>query len=317
VRGATTIAALNFFQSAVQVVGLLIVMLLSDPWLTLVISLAGPVLALVIQRFSRWTKKAAVGGMAETAGLSSAIMEGIDGIKTVKVDNREAYEEGRVADAVARRQVFIIKGANIGAATAPVIEVLTSVVIAGFFLYAGLRSIHDPKLVGAYGAFLISLLIAGQSVRQLSTLQPVFTEGFAAAGRIFAAIDVKATVADAPNAHALAEPARAVAFEDVGFAYAIEGEPALNGVSLKVLRGETIALVGPSGGGKSTVLNLIPRFYDVTGGKVTIDDHDVRDITIASLRHQIALVTLEPFMFDDTIRANIAYAKDDATQEQI
>jgi len=317
VRGATTVAALNFLQSAVQVIGLIVVMALSDPWLTLAISLAGPLLAFVIRRFSRWTKKAAVKGMAETAGLSSAIMEGIDGIKTVKVDNREAFEEGRVAAAVARRQVHIIKGANIGAATAPVIEVITAVVIAGFFLYAGHRIIGDPKLVGAYVAFLASLLVASQSVRQLSTLQSVFTEGFAAAGRIFAAIDVKAEVADAPDAVVLGEPARAVTFDKVGFAYAADGEPALNGVSLNVQRGETIALVGPSGGGKSTVLNLIPRFYDVISGSIAIDGHDIRTLTLASLRDQIGLVTQEPFLFDDTIAANIAYARPHASQPEI
>ncbi len=317
VRGATTLAALNFLQSAVPVVGLVVVMAFSDPWLTLVISLAGPLLAVVIQRFSRWTKKAAVGGMAETAGLSSAIMEGIDGIKTVKVDNREAFEEGRVAAAVARRQVFIIKGANIGAATAPVIEVITALVIAGFFFYAGHRIVENPKLVGAYVAFLASLLIASQSVRQLSTLQSQFTEGFAAAGRIFTAMDVPAQVTDAQDAGVLTERAGSLAFEDVGFAYSDDGEPALNGVGLKVQAGETIALVGPSGGGKSTVLNLIPRFYDVSSGAITVDGRDIRGLTLASLRDQIGLVTQDPFLFDDTIRANIAYPRPEASQDEI
>jgi subfamily B ATP-binding cassette protein MsbA len=317
VRGATTVAALNFLQSAVQVIALVGVMIFSDFRLTLIISLAGPVLAAVIMRFSRWTKKAAIRGMAETAGLSSAIMEGIDGIKTVKVDNREAYEVGRVAAAVARRQVFIIKGANIGAATAPVIEVITSIVLAGFFLYAGLQVLHDPTRIKAYAAILTSLLIASQSVRQLSTLQSVFSEGFAAAGRIFAAIDVRAEVTDAPDAIVLSEPAHGVAFDNVGFAYAVDGEPALNGVSLAVERGETIALVGPSGGGKSTVLNLIPRFYDVSSGAITIDGRDIRGLTLASLRDQIGLVTQEPFLFDDTVRANIAYPRPEATQDEI
>ncbi len=317
VRGATTVAALNFLQSAVQVVALVGLMIYSDFRLTLAIILAGPLLAAVIQRFSRWTKKAAVKGMAETAGLSSAIMEGIDGVKTVKVDNREAYEVGRVASAVARRQVFIIQGANIGAATAPVIEMITSVVLAGFFFYAGLQVLHDHSRLKAYAAILTSLLVASQSVRQLSTLQSVFSEGFAAAGRIFAAIDVKAEVADAPGAVVLAEPAHGVAFEDVGFAYAADGEPALNGVSLAVRRGETIALVGPSGGGKSTVLNLIPRFYDVSSGAITLDGRDIRGLTLASLRDQIGLVTQEPFLFDDTVRANIAYPRPEASSAEI
>jgi subfamily B ATP-binding cassette protein MsbA len=142
------------------------------------------------------------------------------------------------------------------------------------------------------------------------------TEGAAAARRLFGALDVEPTIRDPAQGLALPAGASTVRLEDVSFSYGDE-TPVLEGLSLEARRGEIVALVGPSGAGKSTVLNLIPRFYDVTGGKVTIDDYDLRDVTLASLRHQIALVTQEPFLFDDTIRANIAYAKDDASQAEI
>jgi subfamily B ATP-binding cassette protein MsbA len=141
-------------------------------------------------------------------------------------------------------------------------------------------------------------------------------EGLAASRRLFAAMDVEQEIGDRQDAHPLTEAARSLRFEQVSFEYSASA-PALNDVTLAVERGETVALVGPSGGGKSTILNLIQRFYDVNAGRVTIDGHDVRDLTLKSLREQIGLVTQEPFLFDDTIRANIAYARDGATDEAV
>jgi ATP-binding cassette, subfamily B, bacterial MsbA len=312
VRSAATNGLITAVQNGVMVAALLVVMALRDVWLTLAILLVGPLLGAVMNRFNRWSRKAAIGGMSETSSLSTAIMEGIDGVKVVKIDNREAFEEARVAAAVDRRQGHIIRGANVSAATAPVTEIVTSVVIAGVLAYAGWRRMP----VGAFFSFFTALLTAAQSLRQLSNLQPVFTEGRAAAERLFEAIDIPAEVADAPDAIALSEPARGVRLSDVSFAYH-DGAPALEQVSLEVGRGETVALVGPSGGGKSTILNLIPRFYDVDAGVVSLDGHDVRGLTLQSLREQIALVTQEPFLFDDSIRANIAYARPEASAGEI
>jgi subfamily B ATP-binding cassette protein MsbA len=135
--------------------------------------------------------------------------------------------------------------------------------------------------------------------------------------RLFAALDVEPEVREEPRAQALTRGDGAIRFDKVGFSYGQANGPTLTSISLEAGRGETIALVGPSGGGKSTILNLIPRFYDPTSGRVMIDGTDVRDVTLTSLRAQIALVTQEPFLFDDTIRANIAYAHPDASQAQV
>ncbi len=318
VRTAATSSMINYVRETLILVGVLGWMLYSDWSLTLGILLVGPLASLLIGRFSRWVKKAATKAMNETAGFSTAVMEGFDGIKIVKIDNREVYEVGRVAAAIERRQTHIIKGANIGASLAPTLEVIGAFALAGAVAYAAWQHVLDSHITaGVFTSFALSLGIASQSLRQLGVLQPTFVEGFTAAQRMFVQMDAERLVAEAPKAMVMDQRASRLALDDVTFSYGVEGEGALRGVSIEVSRGETIALVGPSGGGKSTILNLIPRFYDVGGGAVTIDGEDTRTLTLASLRDQIGLVTQETFLFDDTIRANIAYPRPGATQDEI
>ncbi|MBV9511448.1 MAG: ABC transporter ATP-binding protein, partial [Caulobacteraceae bacterium] len=317
VRAASTTAVVTYVREGVTVIGAVAVMLARDPVMTLAIMLAAPVVTGLIRRFTRWTKKATLNAMQETTTLSSAIMEGIAGVKVVKIDNREAFETDHVAAAVDRRQAFIIKGANIGAALAPLVEVVTFAVLAGVLAYAGWRHGQGKMTIGDFTSIAGCLAIASQSLRQLANIQGSFTEGFTAAQRMFAVMDAKAEVADALEARPLSAPARGVALDHVGFAYDADGDPAIEDISLRVERGETVALVGPSGGGKSTIFNLIPRFYDVTAGAVRLDGHDVRELTQASLRDQIALVAQEPFLFDDTVLANIAYPRPEATRAEV
>ena len=170
--------------------------------------------------------------------------------------------------------------------------------------------------VGAFVAFIGGLGLASQSLRQLANLQTVFAEGLSAARRLFAALDVEPEIRDTPGAPDLPAGEAAIRFEDVSFAYQ-DGHPVLDGVTFEARRGQTIALVGPSGSGKTTLLNLIPRFYDPSSGRVTIDGTDIRQVRLESLRRQIALVTQEPFLFDDTIRANIAYGTKPEDEEQV
>jgi len=218
---------------------------------------------------------------------------------------------------VKRRQKFLVKGANARARAAPATETLMTLITAGVIAYAGWRSQSGGMNVGAFVAFIGALGLASQSLRQLANLQTVMAEGLSAARRLFASLDVEPEVREQPGAKPLVITDGTVAFDNVGFAYGAEDRPALQGVSFEVRRGETVALVGPSGGGKTTILNLIPRFYDASSGKVMIDGVDVRDVTLASLRDHVALVTQEPFLFDESIRANIAYGRPGASQEQV
>ncbi len=314
-EGATT-GVVNYTQAGVAVIANLGVMVVQDWMLTLIVLCAAPILSWVLSQFQRSTKKAAEGAMAETSALSTAVMESLDGVRLIKIDNRETYEEARVAEVVDRRQRFIIKGANARAAAAPATETLTMVVVALVIAYAGFRAIHGEAHLGQFVTFLAALLVVSQNLRQVANLQTVITEGLTAAGRLMAAMDVKPEVVDAPGARPLQLTDASIRFEDVSFAYDAAA-PALSGVNLEVRRGETVALVGPSGGGKSTILSLIPRFYDVTAGRVAIDGVDVRDVGMASLRDHIALVTQEPFLFDDTLRANIAHARPEASDAEV
>jgi subfamily B ATP-binding cassette protein MsbA len=316
IREAATNGIVNYTQHFLTVVGAITVMVSNDALLSVAVLVVAPLVGLIMRRFSRKTTKAAKGAMQETSALSTAIMESLDGIKIVKIENREGYEEARVNEVIDRRQRHLIKGANARATAAPATETLMTLVTAGVLAYAGWRSLTGEMNVGAFVAFLAALGMASQSMRQLANLQTVMAEGLIAARRLFAALDVEAEVRDVPGAKELPTGETTVRFEAVSFTYGGE-EPVLDRVTLEARRGETVALVGPSGGGKSTILNLIPRFYDVTGGRVTIDGVDLREVTLASLRHRIALVTQEPFLFDDTIHANIAYARPDASQEEI
>jgi subfamily B ATP-binding cassette protein MsbA len=316
IREAATAGVINYTQHFLIVLGAVTVMISNDRLLSWVLVLVFPVSGVIMRRFSKRTTKAARGAMVETSALSTAIMESLDGVRVVKLENREAYEEARIAEVVKRRQTHLFKGANARARAAPATELMMTLITAAVIAYAGWRSANHHMTVGSFVAFMAALAMASQSLRQLANLQTVMAEGMSAARRLFAALDVEPEVREEPGAEPLARSRGTIAFQNVGFAYA-GGHAALTGINFEVKRGETVALVGPSGGGKTTVLNLIPRFYDPTGGRVLLDGRDVREATLASLRDQIALVTQEPFLFDDTIRANIGYARPEASQEAI
>jgi subfamily B ATP-binding cassette protein MsbA len=316
IREAATSGVVNYTREFLTVLATVAVMFQLDPILAAGVLIVGPVASLFIRRFSKKTTKAAKGAMGETSNLSTAIMESLDGVKIVKMENREAYEEGRVAAVIERRQRHLIKGSNAKAMAAPATEAFGALITAGVFVYAGWRAMSGGMTAGVFTAFLAALAMALQSLRQVANLQTTFSEGFTAARRLFEQLDVAPAIVDPADAKTLPAGEASIAFDKVSFAYG-DNAPALSEVSLTARKGETIALVGPSGGGKSSILNLIPRFYDVTGGAVTIDGHDVRSVTVASLRDRIALVTQEPFLFDDTIRANIAYARPGAAEDEI
>jgi subfamily B ATP-binding cassette protein MsbA len=326
VREAAASATLNYLQQGLTLVAMFGVMLWTDWPLTVLAMLIAPFVGWVLRDYSKRTTKAAHGAMEESSTLTSAIMESLDGVRVIKMENKEAFEEARVADAIARRQKHIIAGGDARAMAAPVSEMMVMVMICAVIAYAAWRiqlsATHlgpfpiNPITPGSFTAFVAALMTANQSLRQVANLQTVMSEGMIAARRLFGALDVEPTIRDAPAARVLEVGQATVRLEDVSFTYD-DATPVLTGLSLEARRGEIVALVGPSGAGKSTVLNLIPRFYDVTGGRVLIDDLDVRQVGLASLRSRIALVTQEPFLFDDTIRVNIAYAKDGATQGEI
>jgi subfamily B ATP-binding cassette protein MsbA len=316
IREAATAGLVNYTQNLLTVVAAGVVLAATDPVLALIVLVAAPAAALIMRRFVGRTSRAAKSAMQETSALSAAVMESLDGIKIVKIENREADEEARVAAVIRRRLAHLISGSNAKALAAPATDTLMAIVMAAIIAFAGWRALHGQIQISNLLAFIVALAFGAQALRFLANYQTILAEGLAAASRLFEALDEQPAIGDRPRAKAVGRAKGAIRFEDVRFAYDPE-VPALDGVSFEVEPGRTAALVGPSGGGKSTILNLIPRFYDVDGGAIMLDGRDIRDITLTSLRAQIALVTQEPFLFDDTVGANIAYARPSASQAQI
>ena len=316
IRQAATDGVVKYTQQALTVVFLTAYLMTIDWILGLMVIVVGPIAVFFLRRFSKRAKKAIRGAMAETSNLSTALMESLDGVKIVKMEGREAFEVGRVQKVVDRRQKFLVKGSTTKASAGPIMEMLMTLLLAGVMAYAGWRSQSGALSVGAFTAFVASLLLLGQSMMQLSSLQTVMSEGLAAARRLLAAIDIEPEVRESATPKALPQGPVELVFDKVSFAYHADA-PALSKLSIRAAPGETIALVGPSGGGKTTILNLIPRFYDPDTGAVTINGMDVRETSMHELRSMIGLVMQEPFLFDDTIRANIAYSRPEATDAEV
>lgn len=316
-RQAVSNAIASGTGDALKVIGLGAVMVYQD-WQLAALSLAiAPVLGVFTRQTSKRMRKAATLGQLETGTLTTLLTDTLSGTRTVKAYGREAHEVSRVSQSIETRLGYLIKIIRVRAGAGPVTDTITGFAIAGVIFYAGWKAQTGEMELGQFVSFLGAMMMAYRPLRSLSQINTVMQEGLAAAARVFALLDVEDRVFTKPNPQAIAAGTPAtIRFDDVAFAYD-DGTPALRGVSFEMRPGQALALVGPSGGGKSTILNLIPRFYDVTGGTVSLFGHDVRDLEIADLRSRIALVTQDPFLFDETIAANIRYGLEGATQEQI
>ena len=317
IREAATSGLINYTQNLLTAVACGVVMVVQDPVLAALLIVVAPIVAWVMRHFVNRTRDAANLAMDETSALSTAVMESLDGIKIVKIETREDDEEARVAEVIGRRLGHLIAGANAKAMAGPATDTLMTIAMAAILAFASWRALGGRSEVSHLVAFIVALAMAAQSIRFLANYQPILTEGLAAAARLFRTLDEAPTIGDKPGARTLERAKGALKLDKVSFAYDRGGDVALDQVSLEARPGQTVALVGPSGGGKSTILNLIPRFYEADQGSLSLDGVDVRDLTLASLRAQIALVTQDPFLFDDTIRANIAYSRPGASEAEI
>ena len=317
IREAATSGLTNYTQNLLAVIASAVVMVVEDPVLAGLLIVVAPMIAWVMRHFVRRTRDAASLAMDETSALSTAVMESLDGIKIVKIETREADEEARVAEVVERRLGHLIKGANAKALAGPATDTLMTAAMAVIIAFAGWRAMGGRPEISHLMAFIVALAFGAQAIRFLANYQPILTEGLAAAARLFRTLDEAPAIVDREGARDIGRARGEVRLERVAFAYDRGGDAALSEITLQARPGQTVALVGPSGGGKSTIISLIPRFYEADAGRITLDGVDVRDLTLKSLRGQIALVTQEPFLFDDTIRANIAYSRPDASEAEI
>ena len=320
VREAAVRLANNLVRDLLTVIVLIGAMVWLD-WLMAVVVLAVYPLAMQpIIRIGTRQRRASGNLQEHMEEVTSLLAETLQGARMVKAYQLEAAETARTRtafDGLYSRLVGLLTGR---AKIDPILEVVGGLAVGGVVALAGWRVANGQLQVGDVIAFITTLILLVQPVRGIGTLNAVTQEALAAAERVLTLLDRPRLVADMPGAADLGDVKGDVTFDSVGFAYdtaAEDGPPALAGVDFTARRGETVALVGPSGAGKSTVINLLPRFFDVTAGRISIDGTDIGSVTLDSLRRNVALVGQEAVLFDDTIAANIAFGRPDATHDEI
>jgi ATP-binding cassette, subfamily B, bacterial MsbA len=319
-RAAINRGVTGLGRELLSLLALTAVMIYQDWQLAAISVLLLPVVAWVTQRLSRSLRKSSTRGMEEAGVLTRALTEALAGRRIIKAYNLETRVTKAAEARISGRLKHLLRAVRSRAAAVPSTDVIGGVAAALTMAYAGYQHFNGTLEINQFGSFVAAMLLAQQPVRNLSQLWTISSEGVAAAKRIFAVIDTRPAIVDAPDAGPLRiapPPASAhIRFDGVHFAYS-GAEPALDDVGFEIAPGRKAALVGPSGAGKSTVFNLLLRFYDPDDGTVLIDDQDIRGVTLASLRANIALVTQEPFLFDETIRDNIGYGRPGAGLDAI
>ncbi|MEM1086651.1 MAG: ABC transporter ATP-binding protein [Pseudomonadota bacterium] len=316
IRDAGLRFANNFTKSIVTVLGALGMMVYYDWQLTLIILIVYPIAFWPVVSLGERIRKRAKRAQKQVGDVTALLSEGFQSARVVKAYGLEDYQKERAKLGFVERTRLFLKVLSDKAAVDPILEVTGGIALAGILGFTAWRIGTGESTLGGFLGVLAAIAIAAPEIRALGTLNAVAQEGGAAADRVFEIVDAEAVVADAGGAAALANVKGGVAFEDVAFAYP-DGTPALKGLSFEAKPGETIALVGPSGAGKSTVFNVLLRLYDVNSGAATVDGQDVRDVTAASVRGVMALVSQDTSLFDDTVRANIALGRLGASQHEI
>jgi subfamily B ATP-binding cassette protein MsbA len=315
-RSAVSNSLTGMGKDSLTLLALVGVMFYQDWLLAVIAFFAFPTAVMPIRRLGKRMRKVSTNTQLELGRFTTLLDQVFQGARHVKAYAMEDEESARARAVIDRLYTLAFKAGKVRAASHPIMETLGGIAIVAVILYGGAQVIDGARTTGTFFSFITALLLAYEPVKRLANLNNALQEGLAAAQRLFASLDTEPKIRDAAAARPLAVGSGEVRFERVSFGYR-PGTAALEEISLTVPDGKTAALVGPSGAGKSTLLNLIPRFYDVTAGRVTIDGQDVRTVTMRSLRGAIGLVAQEVGLFDDTVRANIAYGRRDATEAEL
>ena len=315
-RAAVSNALTGLGKDFLSLIGLVGVMFWQDWQLGFIAFVVFPVAVIPIARLGKRMRKVTVNTQEEMGQFTTLLEQTFQGARVVKSYGMEEYEKSRVRAIAERVFSLVFKAARVRSLASPIMESLGGVAITLVITYGGFRVIHDNMDPGSFFSFITALLLAYEPMKRLANLNATLQEGLAGAQRLFQLLDREPTIQEKPNTKALAITGGGIKLKDLQFSY-VTGQAALADLSFDVPAGKTVALVGPSGAGKSTILNLIPRFYDVDNGRIAIDGTDVQDVTFESLRGAMALVSQEITLFDDTIRANIAYGRPDASEDEI
>ena len=315
-RVAVSNALTGFGKDLLSLFGLLGVMFWQDWKLALLAFIVFPIAIIPIARLGKRMRKVTVNTQEEMGQFTTLLEQTFHGARVVKSYGMEEYEKNRVQVIAERIFRLVFKAARVRSLASPIMEGLGGVAITMVIAYGGYQVIHDEMDAGSFFSFITALLLAYEPMKRLANLNASLQEGLAGAQRLFQLLDRQPTILEKPNAKPLQIFGGGMHFENVTFSY-IKEQAALSNISFNVPAGQTVALVGPSGAGKSTILNLIPRFYDVDSGCISIDNTDVGNVTLKSLRDCMSLVSQDIILFDDTIRANIAYGRQGASEEDI
>lgn len=315
VQAASSEAITSLVKDSCTLIFLVGVIFYTDWQLALIAMLVFPLTIYPISRFGKKIRKVTTSSQITMGTLNSLLQETISGIRIVKAFCMEKYENARFAAESERLFKLSMKTVSINAMASPLMEFLGGLGIAAIIFYGGYNVIKGNSTPGTFFSFLAALLMLYEPMKRLTNVNNSINQGIAGAERVFSIIDHMPDIVNKPGAVELPPIRRGIDIKNVTFCY--DTTPVLKNINIHIKAGEVVAFVGMSGGGKTSLVNLIPRFYDVTSGCILIDGYDIRDVTLQSLRRQIAIVTQQTILFNDSVKNNIAYGDIKRTDEEI
>ena len=315
IQGAVSEAVTSLLKDSFTLICLVFVIFYRDWQLAIIAMLVFPLAIYPIAKFGQKMRLIASRTQVTLGSLTTLLQETISGNRIVKAFSMEEYENRRFAGENERLLRLNLKAVSINAVSSPFMEFLGGLGISAIIYYGGYQVIHGQSTPGTFFSFLTALIMLYEPVKRLTNVNNTIQQGIAGAERVFSIIDLVPEIRNHSDSVPLARITREIKIQNVTFGY--EEAPVLRHINLTIPAGEMVAFVGISGGGKTTLVNLIPRFYDVTEGAILIDGLDIRNVTIESLRGQIAIVTQQTILFNDTVRNNIAYGNIAKTEEEI
>ena len=310
-------AILTLFKDSLTLIGLLIVMFLQNWKLALISIVMIPLASFAAKTLGKRISKVTTEAQEKSGFLTTYLVELFKNHKLIKIFQKEIYEKNRANKSLSELKEKNQKIQTVFVRLSPVMEVLTGIMIAVLIFYAGKLIAKEELDINNFFSFLAAMMLAYQPVRSLSTLNMVMNQGLSAASRILPIIDQENTIKNVENAKSISIINSDIEFKDINFAYEMDEDQTLNSINLKFPGGMMTSLVGHSGSGKSTILNLIPRIFDAQSGDITIDNQSIYKCTLRSLRQQISMVSQETTLFDDTIKNNIKYANENASDQEV
>ena len=310
-------AILTLFKDSLTLIGLLFVMFLQNWKLALISIIMIPLASFSAKTLGKRISKVTTEAQQKSGFLTTYLVELFKNHKLIKIFQKEEYEKNRAENYLSQLKEKNQKIQTVFVRLSPIMETLTGIMIAVLIFYSGILMSRGELDINNFFSFLAAMMLAYQPVRSLSTLNMVLNQGLSAASRILPIIDQKNNIADSSHAKPIQVKNSNIKFQNVSFYYEKDEGPTLDKINLEFEGGKMTSLVGHSGSGKSTIMNLIPRFYDIQSGEIFIDNQSINKLIIKSLREQISMVSQETTLFDDTIKNNIKYARENATDDEI